>query len=84
MMVRLADEGKSFEEIAQAVEDRWHIEYPATNNAVANGGLVAVSVWFGDGDFQDGQSGGPRGRFHRCRLQRRQCRCGSGRDAWNE
>ena len=51
MMVRLADEGKSFEEIAQAVEDRWHIEYPATNNAVANGGLVAVSVWFGDGDF---------------------------------
>jgi hypothetical protein len=34
-----------------AVEDRWHIEYPATNNAVANGGLVAASVWFGGGDF---------------------------------
>ena len=28
-------------------EDRWHIEYPATNNAVGNGGLVALAVWFG-------------------------------------
>jgi len=33
------------------VEDRWHMEYPATNNAVANGGIVATSVWFGQGDF---------------------------------
>jgi hypothetical protein len=35
----------------RAVEDRWHIEYPATNNAVANGGIVAAAVWFGEGDF---------------------------------
>jgi hypothetical protein len=33
------------------VEDRWHSEYPATNNAVPNGGIVAASVWFGEGDF---------------------------------
>jgi ADP-ribosylglycohydrolase len=46
-----ADSGKSFEEIVAAVENRWHIEYPATNNAVANGGIVAAGVWFGEGDF---------------------------------
>lgn len=51
MIVTMADTGKSFSEIADAVEDRWHIEYPATNNAVPNGGLVALSVWFGEGDF---------------------------------
>jgi hypothetical protein len=50
-VIAMADEGKTAEEIFQAVEDRWHIEYPATNNAVANGGLVAASVWFGEGDF---------------------------------
>ncbi|HTD86610.1 MAG TPA: ADP-ribosylglycohydrolase family protein, partial [Candidatus Binatia bacterium] len=46
-----AEAGKSFEEIVAAVEDRWHIEYPATNNAVSNGGLVAAALWFGEGDF---------------------------------
>jgi hypothetical protein len=46
-----ADAGGSFREIADWVEDRWHIEYPATNNAVSNGGLVALGVWFGAGDF---------------------------------
>jgi hypothetical protein len=51
LVIALAEAGKSFEEIANAVEDRWHIEYPATNNAVPNGGLVALCVWFGDGDF---------------------------------
>src|SRR5262245_22949689 len=51
LVISLADNGKPPEEIFQAVEDRWHIEYPATNNAVANGGLVATSVWFGEGDF---------------------------------
>ncbi|MCI0746858.1 MAG: ADP-ribosylglycohydrolase family protein, partial [Verrucomicrobia subdivision 3 bacterium] len=51
LVIELADAGRSFEEICQAVEDRWHIEYPATNNAVPNGGLVAASVWFGEGDF---------------------------------
>jgi hypothetical protein len=43
----MADAGKGPAEIAAAVEDRWHIEYPATNNAVANGGIVAIAVWFG-------------------------------------
>jgi hypothetical protein len=51
LVITLAEAGKSFEEIAAAVEDRWHIEYPATNNAVSNGGLVAAALWFGEGDF---------------------------------
>ena len=38
-------------EIFDAVNERWGIEYPATNNAVVNGGIVATSVWFGKGDF---------------------------------
>ena len=51
LVIALAEAGKSFEEIAAAVEDRWHLEYPATNNAVSNGGLVAAALWFGEGDF---------------------------------
>ncbi|TZF82256.1 hypothetical protein FW774_16355 [Pedobacter sp. BS3] len=51
LVIRLADAGKPAAEIFNAVEDRWHIEYPATNNAVANGGIVAASLWFGKGDF---------------------------------
>lgn len=51
LVISLANQGKSAPEIFNAVEDRWHIEYPATNNAVANGGIVAASVWFGEGDF---------------------------------
>ncbi len=51
LVISMADSGSSFRDVARAVEDRWHIEYPATNNAVANGGLVAASVWFGGGDF---------------------------------
>lgn len=51
LVIAMADQGKTADEIFQAIEDRWHIEYPATNNAVANGGLVAASVWFGEGDF---------------------------------
>ncbi len=51
LVIRLADEGKTARQVFDAVEDRWHIEYPATNNAVANGGIVATSVWFGQGDF---------------------------------
>lgn len=50
-IIALADRGKSFEQIAQAVIDRWAAEYPGTNNAVANGGIIALCVWFGDGDF---------------------------------
>jgi hypothetical protein len=51
MVIDMAERGASFEEIVNAVEDRWHIEYPATNNAVPNGGIVAACVWFGEGDF---------------------------------
>ncbi len=51
LVISLAEQGRSFEEIVNAVEDRWHIEYPATNNAVPNGGIVAACVWFGEGDF---------------------------------
>lgn len=51
LVIGMAEQGRSFEEIVNAVEDRWHIEYPATNNAVPNGGIVAASVWFGEGDF---------------------------------
>jgi len=51
MVIQLAQEGKSSREIFDMIEDRWHIEYPATNNAVPNGGIVAASVWFGGGDF---------------------------------
>jgi hypothetical protein len=47
----MAEAGRSPEEIFRAINDRWGIEYPATNNAVVNGGIVAVSVWFGDGNF---------------------------------
>ena len=51
LVVARADAGATAEEVAGAVEDRWHIEYPATNNAVANGALVAMAVWFGGGDW---------------------------------
>lgn len=51
MVIEQASKGKQFHEVVNAIEDRWHIEYPATNNAVANGGIVAASVWFGQGDF---------------------------------
>jgi hypothetical protein len=51
MVIQMAEEGKSSREIFNTIEDRWHIEYPATNNAVPNGGIVAASVWFGQGDF---------------------------------
>lgn len=52
MVIAMADSGGRPEEIFRAVDERWGIEYPATNNAVVNGGLVATSVWFGEGDFQ--------------------------------
>jgi hypothetical protein len=50
-VISLADAGRTFQEIVDAVEDRWHIVYPATNNAVANGGIVAAGLWFGRGEF---------------------------------
>ena len=51
LVVKMADKGKSSREIFNAVEQKWHTIYPATNNAVANGGIMATSVWFGEGDF---------------------------------
>src|SRR5262249_19988863 len=50
-VISMAEGGQTPSKIAQAVEDRWHHEYPATNNAVANGGLVAIGTWFGEGNF---------------------------------
>ncbi len=51
MVISMAESGKAPDEIFRAVNERWGIEYPATNNAVVNGGIVATSVWFGGGDF---------------------------------
>jgi hypothetical protein len=50
-VMQMAEQGRSFEEIAAAVEDRWRVQYPASNNAVPNGGLTAACLWFGKGDF---------------------------------
>jgi ADP-ribosylglycohydrolase len=51
MVISMAEAGQPVEEIFRVVNERWGIEYPATNNAVVNGGIVATSVWFGKGDF---------------------------------
>jgi len=53
MVIQMADAGDTAKQIFRAIDERWGIEYPATNNAVVNGGLVATSVWFGRGDFQE-------------------------------
>jgi ADP-ribosylglycohydrolase len=50
-VIQLAEAGGSFAAAVAAVEDRWHLEYPASNNAVANGGIAAAALWFGGGDF---------------------------------
>jgi hypothetical protein len=52
MVIQMADAGDTAEQIFRAIDERWGVEYPATNNAVVNGGFVATSVWFGGGDFQ--------------------------------
>lgn len=54
MVISLAERGKTAQEVFDAIEDRWRIEYPPLNNGVANGGLVAASVWFSGGDFLKG------------------------------
>jgi hypothetical protein len=51
MVISMAEAGKQPDEIFRVINERWGIEYPATNNAVVNGGIVAASVWFGNGDF---------------------------------
>ena len=50
-VIQMAEAGRTFDEIVAAIEDRWRIEYPASNNAVPNGGICAAALWFGDGDF---------------------------------
>jgi hypothetical protein len=50
-VIAMAQAGKSANEVFRAVDERWGIEYPATNNAVVNGGIVATAVWFGEGEF---------------------------------
>jgi hypothetical protein len=51
MVIAMAEKGATPEQVFNAVEDRWRLEYRAMNNAVPNGGLVAASVWFGEGDY---------------------------------
>jgi hypothetical protein len=51
MVISMAEAGKPPQQIFDTVNERWGMEYPATNNAVVNGGIVATSVWFGKGDF---------------------------------
>jgi hypothetical protein len=51
LLIDMAGHGESFQKIVDAIEDRWHREYPASNNAVANGGIAAAALWFGEGDF---------------------------------
>jgi hypothetical protein len=51
MVLSMFDKGKNSDQIYNEIEDKWHFIYPATNNAVANGGIVATSLLFGQGDF---------------------------------
>lgn len=50
-VVSMAEAGRPPEDIFREINERWGIEYPATNNAVVNGGIVAICVWFGNGNF---------------------------------
>ncbi|MDX2151294.1 MAG: ADP-ribosylglycohydrolase family protein [Bryobacteraceae bacterium] len=49
--IAMAEQGKTFHQVAGRIEDRWRIEYPASNNAVANGGIAAMALYFGGGDY---------------------------------
>lgn len=51
MVLDLYAAGKSHKAICNAVEDRWHIEYPATNNTVGNMGIIIASLLHGDSNF---------------------------------
>lgn len=50
-VIAMAEAGRKPQEIAASVLDRWNLEYRATNGAVVNAGIVALSLWFGEGDF---------------------------------
>jgi len=41
----------AWRELALQTEARWRPEYPAMNNAVANGALIAIGVLYGGGDY---------------------------------
>ncbi len=51
MIISMGESGKTWQETAKAVEEKWGIEYPGTNSAVWNAGFAGVAIWFGDGDF---------------------------------
>lgn len=51
MVVKLAEQGKTARQVFDAVEEKWHAVYPATNNSVSNMGLAVTAIWFGKGDF---------------------------------
>lgn len=51
MIIEMGENGKTWQETARAIEERWGIEYPGTNSAVWNAGFAGVALWFGDGDF---------------------------------
>jgi hypothetical protein len=51
LVIRMAEAGNSPQQIADELEDRWHLEYPATINAIPNAGHVVIGLWFGEGDF---------------------------------
>ncbi len=51
LVISKAKDGCSAKECSDAVMDRFSPVYPATNGAVQNFGMVAVALWFGDGDF---------------------------------
>jgi len=50
-IIEMTDQGYEAQKIADAIMDKWQIEYPATNNAVANFGMGIIALWFGEGDF---------------------------------
>lgn len=43
--------GKTWQEAAREVEERWGLEYPGTNSAVWNAGFALVAMYYGAGDF---------------------------------
>lgn len=50
-IIAMGEAGKTWQETAKVIEERWGIEYPGTNSAVWNGGFAGVAIWFGDGDL---------------------------------
>lgn len=50
-IIKMAEAGKTWQECARYVEERWGTEYPATNSAVWNAGFAMIALWFGEGDF---------------------------------